>query len=286
MTESNQLTISTNNVLSNQLLGLSERLEQAARRNVHQWLEQNPQQSFTITEKRAMVKLEQLKLTGDLTLAEIILRGDIIREIESHGLWSSHPMGYGSMEEAATAQGISISEYSNIRDLTDIIFPFLTDMGYNIAELWEDIGKSKFRELVPILKRIITDEPSSSRMVEQLFTSELDNIFATASAQGNQITEDQARHTLIDQLLEAGTLPVRELRQRIRPERAPTTNAYQLPSQNNNHIVMMVIDTNQIRNLIRRLNGFIDIRPISQEDILYTSIGRQLREVLRFDTNN
>jgi len=284
MTENNQLVISTNGVLSNQLLGLNERLEQAARRNVRQWMEANPHQSFTITEKRAMVKMEQLKLAGDLTLAEIILRGDIIREIESHGLWSSHPMGFSSMEEAASAQGISSSEYSNIRDLTDTIFPFLTDMGYNIAELWEDIGKSKFRELVPILKRIITDEPSSSRRVEQLFVSKLDNIFATASAEGNHINEDQARHTLIDQLLEAGTLPVLELRQRIRPERTLSMSAYQLPAHNNNHIVMMVIDTDQIQNLSRRLNGFINLAPISQEDILYTSIGRQLRELLRSET--
>jgi len=188
MTENNQLAISTNGVLSNQLLGLNKRLEQAARRNVRQWLDQNPHQSFTITEKQAMVKMEQLKLAGDLTLAEIILRGVIIREIETLGLWSSHPLGFNSMEEAAEAQGISTSEYSNIRDLTDVIFPAFIDMDYNIAELWEEIGKSNFRELVPILKRIITDERSPSRRVEQLFAQKIDSILASALAQGDQIT--------------------------------------------------------------------------------------------------
>lgn len=279
--QNNPLAISTNGILSNKLLSLNNRLEQAARHNVSQWLENNPHQSFTITEKRAMVKLEQLKLAGDLTLAEIILRGEIIREIEAHGLWSSHPMGYSSMEEAAEAQGISTSEYSNIRDLTETIFPYLVNMGYNIAELWEDIGKSNFRELVPILKRSITEQVSRSNRVEQIFENEMNDIFATASAQGEQITTDTARQILITQLLEAGQLPVRALRQRIRPDRTHALEAYRLPYRNDRNVVMMVADADQIELLNRRMSGYIDMVPVSEDDMRHSPMLRELGQYLQ-----
>ena len=99
-----------------------------------------------------LVKLEQLKLIGDLSLAELLLRGKLIKEIEDDALWSIHPNRYANMQEAAKSQGIGISEYSNIRDLYNIVFPYLCDtLGMNLALVWEEIGKSNFRDLTPTL---------------------------------------------------------------------------------------------------------------------------------------
>jgi len=268
-------------VLSNQLLSLKDELEAAARRNVQEWMENNPSQSFTITEKKAMVKMEALRLAGDLTLAEVILRGEIIREIESYGLWSSHPMGFNSMEEAAAAQGITASEYSNIRDLCDIIFPYLVDQGYNVADLWESIGKSKFRELIPILKRVITNEPSTSQRVETIFENEINDIFATAAATGENITEEAAREILLDQLLELGQLPVREMRQRIRPERTPSMVAYKLPYRGNQTVMITILSPDQEELYNRRLTGYIDVTPVERDEMRRSPVFRELAQYLR-----
>jgi hypothetical protein len=281
MNENRQLAISTNPQMSQQLISMNEQFERAARQNVQAFLENaSDNGSFTITEKRALVKLEQLKLIGDLTLAEILLRGQVIAEIEAQGLWNTHPMGYSSMEEAAAAQGISQSEYSNIRDLNETIFPYLAQQNYNIADLWESIGKSKFRELIPILKRAITGEESRSQRVEAIFENKLNDIYASAQTNGEQVTEDEARTILIDQLVEAGQLPVRELRQRMRPERRPTLQGYRLPFQENRTILMVVLDPNQQEMINRRLDGYIEIRQVTQDDILRSPQIRQLGQFL------
>lgn len=280
MTEHN-ITISTHAGMSNQLASLNNQFEQAARQNIQVYLEQNTSMdTFTTTEKHAMVKMEQLKLIGDLTLAEILLRWQVIREIESMGLWSAHPMGFNSMEEAAEAQGIAKSEYSNIRDLCEIIFPYLASAGYNIADLWETIGKSSFRELVPILKRVITDEESRSARVEAIFIQEMNDIFATAQASGEALTDQDARDILVDQLIEAGQLPIRELRQRIRPDQAPVIDAFQLPYPGQRTVLIVVADEDQRQLLHRRLNGHIDITPLTMDQAQHTPIIRELAQYL------
>ena len=273
------ITISTHAGMSTQLASLNDQFEHAARQNVQTFLAQNQSMdSFTNTEKHAMIKMEQLKLIGDLTLAEILLRGQVIHEIESMGLWSTHPMGFTSMEDAAEAQGISKSEYSNIRDLCEIIFPYLAQAGYNIADLWETIGKSNFRELVPILKRTITDEGSRSARVEAIFTNEMNDIVASAQVMGGEITDQDAREILVDQLIEAGQLPVRELRQRIRPERTPNLEAYQLSYDGNRSILMVVADDDQRQLIQSRLRGHIDIVSLTQDQARHTPI---IYELLR-----
>jgi hypothetical protein len=280
----NNIVISTNGTMSNRLFSLNDQFEQAARQNVQSYLEATGSgSSFTVTEKHAMVKMEQLKLIGDLTLAEILLRGQVIQEIEANGLWSSHPGQYGSMEEAAQAQGISQSEYSNIRDMYEIVFPYMTGAGYNVADLWETIGKSKFRELIPLFKRAITGEESRSSRVETIYENEMNDIFATAAVAGQDITNEEARSIFIDQLVDAGQLPVRELRQRIRPERTPSMEAYQLPYRNNRSIVMVVVDEDQRELLNRRLTGYIDMTPVSRDDMRRSPMFRELGQYLQGD---
>lgn len=283
MPEDRQLSVSTNTQMSQRLISMNEQFERAAQQNVQTYLESVGQgQDFTITEKRALVKLEQLKLIGDLTLAEILLRGQVIAEIEAQGLWNTHPMGFSSMEEAAEAQGISQSEYSNIRDLNEIIFPYLTDAGYNIADLWESIGKSKFRELIPVLKRAITGEQSRSRRVEAIFEQAMDDIHASAQTNGETITEDIARDILINQLIDAGQLPVRELRQRMRPERNPNLQGYQLPYQDNRTILMVVVDSDQQELISNRLQGRLEIIEVSPDQAARSP---QLRQIGQFLIN-
>lgn len=278
----NSIQVSTNAALSARLTSLLEATEAAARQNFQVALENNGGLTdLTVTERRAIIKLEQLKAISGLSLAEILLRGEVIRDIEREGLWSTHPQGYASMEEAAADQGISQSEYSNIRDLCDVVFPYLTEVGYNIPELWETIGKSKFRELVPVLKRAILNEESRSARTEQVFQNEMNDIFATARATGEEISDEEARTILVEQLIEAGELPVRELRQRIRPERTESMVGWRIPFTPNENLVVFVVNQDQQELLNRRLSGYVDVSPVSRGDAQRSPLLNNISSFLR-----
>ena len=105
--------LSTNLTLASYLTDFETRSEHAARQNLENALQLAGSEldSYTNPEVRAMVKLEQLKLIGDLGLAELLLRGKLIKEIEDDALWSIHPNRYANMQEAAKSQGIGVSEY-------------------------------------------------------------------------------------------------------------------------------------------------------------------------------
>ena len=79
----NAIQISTNAQISARLNAMLDSFESAAQQNVQAYMDATGNNAFTITEKRALVKLEQLKLIGDLTLAEVMLRGEVIRQIEN-----------------------------------------------------------------------------------------------------------------------------------------------------------------------------------------------------------
>lgn len=276
------IQISQDRGLDQQIKALNDAFEERARKNLAAALSAPGSSSlgFTTTEKQAMIKLEQVKLIGGLSLAEILLRGQVIQEIENRGLWAEHPEGFNSMEEAAEAQGISQSEYSNIRDLCSVIFPYFEERGIPVSQLWTEIGKSKLRELTPILKRVITGEESRSDRVERTFENMMDDVFASAHARGDEITNEEARGYVIDQLLEAGQMPVREMRQQIRPDRTPSIEGFALPYRNGRQVVMVIVDEDQREMLNRRLTGYIDVTPVSQEDVQRSPTFRELARYL------
>jgi hypothetical protein len=220
---------SSNTMIADYLFRFEAESEQAAAHNLQNALEIAgvDLEAYTQPERRAMIKMEQLKLIGDLGLAEVLLRGKLIQEIENEALWSIHPNQYPSMQEAAKDQGISPSEYSNIRNLYNIVFPYLTQvLGLNLAEIWEEVGKSNLRELCPYLVRAITGETNSSRNVEHAYAALVDDVQASNEASGTTMTVEQIQQAVIEELLEAGQLPNRQLRTRIRPERPASFTAH------------------------------------------------------------
>ena len=273
------LAPSTNAVLGNYLINFEQQSERAARQNLEAALSAagTSPEAYTGPEIRAMIKLEQLKLIGDLGLAEVLLRGKIIREIENEALWSIHPNQYGSMQEAAKAQGISVSEYSDIRQLYNIVFPFIVEhMGANLALMWEEIGKSNFRELTPYLVRAITGEPNQSQNVENAFEAMMSDIAATAQAAGREMTDEEMRFEVVEQLLEAGHLTNRQLRERVRPERTPSIGFLAVDYQSQNRvdkIIVAQVTQDQYEMLQRRLNGYVNVTPTSIRDLSRSRLG-------------
>ena len=277
--------LSTSSSLSNYLSDFEVRSEQAARQNLEAALitSGGDIESYTVPEIRAMVKLEQLKLVGDLSLAEVLLRGKIIKEIEDEALWSIHPNRYPNMQTAAKAQGISISEYSNIRDLYNIVFPYLIDtLGMNLALVWEEVGKSNLRELTPYLVCAITGQPSQSRNVGVMIDQMMDDSTEEAQRGGQIATESQVRQSVVQQLMETGRLTNREVRQRIRnpiqediPIYIMEIHHHQTPQK----VLVSFLNDQQYSLVQRRLQGIITPIQTNLPDLMLTPLGDIINSV-------
>lgn len=239
-------------------MGIEAQLENAARQNLETALQESGE-SFTDLEKRAMVKIEELKLVNGMDLAAILLRGKLIHEIEDSALYSVHPEGYTTLQEMAQAQGISLSELSNVRDLVDVIFPYIENtLHVSVAQVWEEIGKSKFRELTSVLKAIITGERSGTASVNASVERLLDDTAATAQAAGQTLTNDElARETIQNLLLAGGQMPTVDLRRHIRPERTNDISVTFVRSGNRRLMIAEIEDEDQFTLINRQLGRHI-----------------------------
>ena len=240
--------------MNNALNGLRHSLELAAQANVAVVGD-----GFTEVEKEAMRKVEELKLINDIDLSAVLMRGELLHEIENRGLWSVHPGGYTSMQEMARMQGISLSELSNTRDLCDVIFPFMQDtLGIDIPQVWEEIGKSNMRELVPVLKSLITGEAPSTASTRNTIEALLDNEAATAQTAGESPSPEDLRRRVAENLIADGQVMTnRQLRTRLRPERTEPIQSTVL-KQGNTRIVLAEMTEDQWIAYQRRLNSFME----------------------------
>ena len=263
MTELTTYQPSQNAQLANVLNNLEAQLEQAARQNLDAALEGND--DFTDIEKMSMLKVEQLKLVNGMDLAALLMRGRLLVQIRDMGLWSTHPNSYPTLEAMAIEIGITTSEMKDIETLTGVIFPYLeNDLGIHVAQVWEEIGKSNFRELCPVLNAIITGEQSPSPRVNDAVERILDDVAATAQAAGQELEEAQLQQTAVGRLLEAGRLTNRELRQQIRPERTPSIEALMIRS-NGGSVLVANLTQDQVEMLNRRLGTSIETQTIEEE---------------------
>lgn len=241
---------------SRSLMGIETALEAAARRAVELATDG---EDYTQMEIHAMIVVEELKKLNGMDLATVIMRYKLVKQIEAEALWTVHPGHYDSRDAMAREQGISPSELSDIMAMGDIVFPYIEQaMGIPVAVIWEQIGKSNFRELVPIIKYIVTGEAPaqpnhSSRTAERM----LDDVAATAQAAGQVLDEDQTRLHAVSQLLEAGQLTNREMRARIRPERTASINATFVVVSGRKYI-LAELDDDQETLLTRRMGQYID----------------------------
>jgi hypothetical protein len=187
--------ISTNLALSGTLTNFKDQIFHAAEQN-YETAQNGQTDTNTAAERRAIIMFETLRLTGGLGLSEILIRGDIIKSIEEEGLWTILPGVHANTAKAAAQEmGISSSEYSYIKDMVCTIFPYVTTtLGWNLADTWENIGKSNFKELVPVLKGVITGENSDSDQANAAVQAILNDVAATGQAAGQTLDTAQIRH--------------------------------------------------------------------------------------------
>lgn len=222
---------------------------------------------FSAIELRALLYTEMLNLSKGLGFAELMVQGRIISTMEQESLHSVHPGGYTTLDELAQDQGISISELSQIRDLTQVIFPWVeTHLSYNASYMWNEVGKSKLRELVPLLKRAITSDVARGT-VETSYQAVVNDLLATrlvAHPSEEAPTGEALQILVVDQLIEHGiTMTNANLRQTIRPDRTPSLEPVIVRRFSNGQAesqlyVIMQVSDDQMTMLERRLHGHWD----------------------------
>lgn len=251
-------------IMNNAILDLEDKIRMAAQANLDAALVQVGG-GFTETEQLAMLVVEELKQVNGLDLAAVLLRAKYINEIQRRNLLAAHPQQYTSMQEMANMQGISATELSMTMAMVDHIFPFIQErLGIPVAQLWEEIGKSKMRELVPVLLSIITGAPSDTASVRHSVDNILDDVAATNRAAGRELSEGQLQMAAVAELLQHGaTLNVRQLRQQIRPQRTAPISTSVMQVGNQRVLVMNVEDQGQWDTFMRRFGENVDLHPVN-----------------------
>ena len=229
---------------------------------------------FTAIEQRAMLQTEMLNQSKAMDFASVMLKGRILETISRESLHAAHPQGYATLEALAQDQGMSSSELSNTIDLTSVIFPWIDEhLEIPAEQVYNDIGKSNLRELVPILKRIITLEVGRGS-VERSFThlwNEMHDLLATAGQipaetenenEQNEINR-LIQNRIVGQLIEdGGAMTNANLRQRVRPERTTAIDAYVFHLPDGSHMMLSLLTDEQEEMMARRLHGYWDVNTV------------------------
>ncbi len=269
--------VSTNLTLSGTLLRLDEQFERAAAQNLDTAL-QGADGDYTAAERRAIIQFEKLKLIGNLGLTEILLRGKVLDEIERDGLWSILPGNHQTLESAARAQGIATSTLSLIKDLNRIIFPYMQEtLGWNLAETWENIGAANFRELVPLLKRIITGQASNLAQVNTTAENFMNDVRTQAEEQGLTLAPQEVQRQAVENLLELGQLPNRQLRTHVRPSRTEPVHLYVMAIGGRRVIVTEATEDQWVM-VQRKMSGYFDATPVEPQAFRRSQFFRDLSE--------
>lgn len=240
---------------------LTGSLYEAARANIELTTDGG---NFSALQMRSMIVTEQLRLVGGMDLASLLIRGQLIRQIAEEGLHSVHPNGYADLSALAADQGVSVGELSDVRALCEYIFPYITNvLQRNLHEVWSEVGKSKFREMVPALKSLITGEEADAQTVRDAVAAMLSNS-TLALMQDNVIDEDTPdeearlatqRHAVESLLHFGATLPVRELRRTVRPARTPPVEALTLQVADYEWFQVLHITTQEQYDMVQRVLG-------------------------------
>jgi len=224
---------------------------------------------FTEIEQNAMLHCEALRQTNGLELATVLIRGEIIETIVGNNLTTQHPNQYESLRDMARDQGISHSELSKTQVLCGVVFPYLRDiLNVNVTEMWEQIGKSKFTDMLPYLRVLMTGEDSNSTQVNSTIVLLREEFLAARVTAGETeaLSELEVNQALVVQLLQEGALlPTRRLRERLRPERTPAIETVYIRHGDITY-VMAQLSVDQVNMFEQRMHAHTSPQIINLSD--------------------
>jgi hypothetical protein len=215
-------------------------VNRAAEFNVAQEIEQGGMQ-VTPLQRRSMVAVEAFRQTAGFDLVALMLRAYYLRKIQEDNLLSVHPSGeYPTLAAMASKNGCSATEMTFVIDFANVLAPYLSEIGVSVFEVWQALGKSKLKELMPVLKGLITGEHSDTQTTQEAVTRLLEETWAGMEvselyqaefeALNDERAPDEQRQelraglerrarqmTVRDLVDTAAELPTEELRRFLRP---------------------------------------------------------------------
>lgn len=263
---------------SGTLTGIHTVIEQAAAEEVMRQVEEaGGMDNFSMVNIQAMVAVEAFRQVSGLDLTAVLLRAHYLRTIQEQNLLANHPAGWSSLQEMAAQNGCSVTDMLATLDMVNVIFPWVQrELGIEVHELWATLGKSKLKEMLPVLKSLITGQESDTAsvrnavaaLIEQEYASfradpELASAFEVlddddASDADREAIEERlngiARRNIAERLIElGGQLPIQELRRQMRPERTQPIPFY-IVHNGENYILTSSATPDQI-NMLRNKMG-------------------------------
>jgi len=256
--------------------GIRGAIETAAQANVNGLVEESGSQ-FANVEVEALVAVEALKQVNGLDLTAVLLRAHYIRTIQERNLLANHPAEYTSIDHMVRDNGMSPTDLFVTLDMVNVIFPFVQDeLGTPVPLFWNNLGKSKIKELLPVLKAIITgEEPNraSTREAVERFVDDVTEIERTADPgvfdrietyeEGDperlileQDLHQHIRRTAAECLIEQGELApnIRELRATLRPNPTEALDFLIVDQGNGSKVIVATVSEDQMRVLTSRMD--------------------------------
>lgn len=273
-----QYQVAGSEMLSGTLAGIHTIIEEAAYEEVMEQINQaGGIQQFSEINVQSMMAVEAFRQVAGLDLTAVLLRAHYLRIIQERNLLVNHPAQYSNLSDMAAANGCSVTDMLATLDLVNVVFPYVQNqLGIPVHELWAALGKSKLKEMLPVMKSLITGEESDTastrNAVERLLEAELlaienDPEMADTMEILNGMETDAEREVIMDRLREVavrnivghlvelgGNLPINEVRRHLRPERTNPVPFYIIPNTNGQFILTTTIDQDQM-NMIRNKMG-------------------------------
>lgn len=274
-----QYQLAGSDLYSGTLAGIHTLIEDAARDQVMEQVNQaGGIQNFSEINIQSMMAVEAFRQVSGLDLTAVLLRAHYLRIIQTRNLLVNHPAQYSNLNEMAAQNGCSVSDMLATLDMVNILFPYVErELGLPVHELWSALGKSKIKEMLPVLKSLITGDESDTattrNAVERLindqfagFANDPDLADAMALLRDENTPEADrlavhdrltaiARRNIVEHLIDlGGNLPVMEVRRHLRPERTPVVPLYLIPDGRGGYLLTAQVSSDQM-TMIRNKMG-------------------------------
>lgn len=251
----------SNDAIFSKMAEIFVEIEYLAKKNVDAKTEGG---SFTGPELLALKEFEKLRLLLDYDLVTLLMKGDIINEIEKKNLHTVLPSGYDSAELAIEVEaGLSPSEQSNIKDLRNVVVPYILSREGSLAEFWQ-IKRSNIREIIPHLKVLINGKPSDTKSVNDTVERLKQDVKDVDPALGDGDITDVAISSLLEV---AKNTKNRDLRDHLRPQDIPPMDAIVWDFENGMKFIFAKGDQDQLNKIIGTGDKYLRLIYMQIEDV-------------------
>lgn len=271
----NELSIQTlepNTGLMEQVELLSQRLEEKALEYVKK--EYGSLKGYTLPEIEAMVELMKYKMLDEMEVIPLLVKARIASRLNQ--IWMVHPNKAGTKREFIVANGLSKSHFYDLVALHDDVLPLLNKFGVDTMQFLKERKGSNIREMLPMLKAVLTGEasqrPSVNNRIAQL-TEEIKEITPNMS-------DEDVRREIASRILEASQGTNAELSNFLNPDPTPAIVAT-LTEVEGNVILLAEMDYDQAQMMFRLMKEHLEVMTMKPEELKTTKPFKKLYRVTR-----